>query len=178
MTMSRRKLIAANWKMNKTLAEAAAFASALRAALAELTACDLVVLPSFFAVRVLADAFVRTPVAVGAQDLHWEESGAFTGEVSATMVRDAGATVVLVGHSERRHVLGESDDVVARKLAAALRAGLTPILCVGELLAEREHGRQHEVVVAQLEAAFAGVGADRAARTTMKGTTTETEQSL
>jgi triosephosphate isomerase len=162
--MSRRKLIAANWKMNKTIAEASSFATTLRPALPALASCDLVVLPSFFAVRPLADALAGTAVAIGAQDIYFEGNGAFTGEVSAAMIRDAGATVVLVGHSERRHVLGESDDTVARKLAAALRGGLTPILCVGELLAQRDAGRHHAVVQSQLEAAFTGTGADQAAK--------------
>jgi triosephosphate isomerase len=159
--MSRRRLIAANWKMNKTVAEATAFVAPLCAALSRLSAVDLALFPSFFAVRPLADAFARSPVAIGAQDLHWERSGAYTGEVSGEMVRDAGAAMVLVGHSERRHGLGESDEVVARKLAAAMRSGLTPILCVGELLAERDAGRAREVVERQLSAAFQAVAKDR-----------------
>jgi triosephosphate isomerase len=162
--MTRRKLIAANWKMNKTIAEATSFAATLRPALSALASCDLVILPSFFAVRPLADALAGTNVAIGAQDVYFEANGAFTGEVSAEMVRDAGATVVLVGHSERRHVLGETDDIVARKLAAALRAGLTPILCVGEVLAQRDAGRHRAVVQFQLEAAFAATRPDQAAK--------------
>jgi triosephosphate isomerase len=158
MTIRRRPLIAANWKMHKTISEAVAFASQLRPALPSLPDCDLVLIPSFFGVRPLADALAGTPVAVGAQDLHWEDRGAFTGEVSASMLRDAGASVVLVGHSERRHLLGEANEVVARKHAAALRAGLTPILCVGETLAEREAGRERAVVEAQLAAVFAEGG--------------------
>jgi triosephosphate isomerase len=151
--------------MNKTISEAVSFASELRAVLPSLTDSDLVVLPAFPALRPLADALAGTPVAVGAQDLHWEADGAFTGEVSAAMLRDAGATVVLVGHSERRHVLGETNEVVARKYAAALGSGLTPILCVGETLSEREAGRALPVVEAQLAAALGGVTAAGAART-------------
>jgi len=165
MTTSRRVLIAANWKMHKTISEATRFASEVRSALAVPAPCDLAVFPSFFAVRPLVEALVGTAVAVGAQDLHWEDGGAFTGEVSAAMLRDAGATVVLVGHSERRHVMGESNDVVARKLAAALRSGLAPILCVGETLAEREAGRQRAVVETQLECAFGAADATGAAKT-------------
>jgi triosephosphate isomerase len=165
MTTTRRPLIAANWKMNKTVSEAIAFASELRSALPSLPACDLAVFPSFFAVRPLADSLAGTSVAVGAQDLHWEESGPFTGEVSAAMVRDAGATMVLVGHSERRYAMGEPLDVVRRKLAAALRGGLTPILCVGETLPEREAGRARPVVEAQLHDAFAGLSGAEAERT-------------
>jgi triosephosphate isomerase len=165
MAMARRPLIAANWKMNKSIAEAVAFAAAVRPALSSLSACDLALLPSFFGVRPLADVLAGTAVAVGAQDLYWEAGGAFTGEVSAAMVRDAGATLALVGHSERRHVLGETDDVVARKLAAALGGGLTPIFCVGETLPEREAGRERAVVERQLGAGLAGQDAAAVTRT-------------
>jgi triosephosphate isomerase len=163
--MSRRRLIAANWKMNKTIAEAVAFVPPLRAALPGLSAVDLAIFPSFFAVRPLADALAGTPVAVGAQDLYWEPNGAFTGEVSTAMIHDAGARAVLVGHSERRHVLGESDEVVARKLAVALHDELAPILCVGELLKERDAGDALRVVERQLASALARVPAELASRT-------------
>jgi triosephosphate isomerase len=152
--MSRRKLIAANWKMNHTVATATEFIVPLRAALPRLTAVDLAIFPSFFCVRPLTEKLAGTSVAVGAQDLFWEESGAFTGEVSGAMIRDAGGTMVIVGHSERRHILGETNEVVARKLRAALRDGLTPIVCVGELLSERDAGHQNAVVETQLAAAF------------------------
>ena len=152
--MRRRKIIAANWKMNKTISEAVAFARALRRRADLTAACDAILIPSFFSVRPVADALQGTRVAVGAQDLHWEATGAFTGEVSAAMVKDAGATYVLVGHSERRHGLGESNAVVAKKLAAALRAALMPILCVGETLSEREAGRATDVVQQQLAVAL------------------------
>ncbi len=105
-----------------------------------------------------------TAVAVGAQDVYFEKDGAFTGEVSTAMLRDAGATMVIVGHSERRHVLGETNETVAQKLAAALRDGLTPILCVGELLSERDSGEAQAVVEKQLATAFHGISAAIAAR--------------
>jgi triosephosphate isomerase len=162
--MSRRKLIAANWKMNKTIAEAMAFVPPLRAALPRLSAVELAVFPSFFGVRPLADALADAGVAVGAQDMHWEAGGAFTGEVSGAMLRDSGASMVLVGHSERRHVMGESDEVVARKLAAALRDGLTPVLCVGELLSERDAGLERAVVERQLASALHGITGEVAPR--------------
>jgi len=161
--MSRRSLIAANWKMNKTVATATEFVPPLRAALPRLSNVDLALFPSFFGVRALAEALVGTRVAVGAQDLFWEESGAFTGEVSGTMLRDAGATMVIVGHSERRHVMGETNEIVARKLSASLRDGLGPILCVGELLSERDAGQEKAVVEKQLATAFHGMAADVAA---------------
>ncbi|HXV12987.1 MAG TPA: triose-phosphate isomerase [Candidatus Krumholzibacteria bacterium] len=164
--MPRPKLIAANWKMNKTISEAVAFASELRAALPSVPGhCDLVVIPTFFGVRPVVEALAGARVWVGAQDLHWEKSGAFTGEVAADMVKDAGAMYVLVGHSERRHGLGETDAVVAKKLAAAQGAGLTPILCVGETLSERESGLQAHVVERQLAVAFTGVSPDDARAT-------------
>ena len=165
--MPRRKLIAANWKMNKTISEAATFAAEMHPALAALPACDLVIFPAFPGLRAVADALAGTAVGVGAQDVFWEASGAYTGEVSAGMLKDAGAEWVLVGHSERRHVVGESNEVVARKFAAALAGGLKPILCVGETLAERDAGSQVRVVEAQLASAFAGCDASEAARTVL-----------
>jgi triosephosphate isomerase len=161
--MSRRSLIAANWKMNKTVAQATEFVVPLRASLPRLAAVDLAIFPSFFCVRPVADALAGTAVSVGAQDLHWENGGAFTGEVSGTMLRDAGATMVIVGHSERRHLMGERNEIVARKLTAALRGGLGPILCVGELLSERDAGEEKTVVETQLASAFHGMTAEVAA---------------
>ncbi len=164
--MPRPKLIAANWKMNKTISEAVSFAAELRAALPTVpTQCDLVVIPTFFCVRPVVEALAGARAWVGAQDLYWEKSGAFTGEVSADMIKDAGAMYVLVGHSERRHGMGETDAVVAKKLAAALSVGLTPILCVGETLSEREGGLEAHVVERQLAVAFTGVGDDDARAT-------------
>jgi triosephosphate isomerase len=163
--MHHRKLIAANWKMNRRVSDAVAFAGAFRPLLGGLSRCDLVVFPSFFCVRPLADAFAGTAVAVGAQDLFHERDGAFTGEVSAAMLLDAGASHVLVGHSERRHIIGESDELVAQKLRAALDGGLIPILCVGETLPERNAGRERDVVARQLATAFEGYPAADAVRT-------------
>ncbi|HEX6790265.1 MAG TPA: triose-phosphate isomerase [Candidatus Krumholzibacteria bacterium] len=163
--MSRRRLIAANWKMNKTIAEAVVFVPPLRDALPRLSDVDLAVFPSFLGIRPVVDALQGTDVAVGAQDVYFEANGAYTGEVSAAMIRDAGGTMVLVGHSERRHVLGESDETVAKKLVAALQAGLTPVLCVGELISERDAGNARSVVERQLTTAFAAVAAALAPRT-------------
>jgi len=165
--VSRRALIAANWKMYKTAAQAREFAAALARHLPLDAPCDLLVLPPYLALPALVEALRGTGVAVGAQDLSWEREGAFTGEVSGAMIADAGATHVLVGHSERRHVLGEGDDIVARKLAAALDAKLMPILCVGEKLDAREVGRAEAVVAAQLDAALSGRDAREMARVTI-----------
>jgi triosephosphate isomerase (TIM) len=156
--MSRRKLIAANWKMQMSIGGATAFAGVLRSRLTGLPACDLAVFPPFFALPATAAALKGVPVAVGAQDLFWEKTGAYTGEVSGEMVIEAGGTHVIVGHSERRHVIGESDAIVAKKLAAALEADLAPVLCVGEKIDERESGEADAVVKRQLGAALADLG--------------------
>jgi triosephosphate isomerase len=161
--MARRKLIAANWKMYKTVDEALEFAGRLKGSLSKLQACDLIVFPQFFAVRDLVREFDGTPVAVGAQDLFWEPEGAFTGEVSGRMIADAGGIWVLVGHSERRSIIGEEDEIVARKLKAAFGAGLKPILCVGEQLSDRESGDASRVVAQQLRIALEGITQDEAA---------------
>ncbi|MCH7548860.1 MAG: triose-phosphate isomerase [Candidatus Krumholzibacteriota bacterium] len=159
----RRKLVAANWKMHKNVAEATAFATALRASSVP-AHIDLLVIPPYLSLPAVCRALEGSDIAVGAQDLSWEQSGALTGEVSGAMIADVGASYVLVGHSERRHVLGESDDVVARKLGAALAAGLTPILCVGETLDAREAGDHESVVAAQIDSALAGGDAEDVAR--------------
>lgn len=158
--MARRKLIAANWKMYKSIDEATAFADRLKASLQTLSGCDLILFPPFFALDSVARELDGTAVAIGAQDLFWEREGAFTGEVSGEMIADAGGTYVLVGHSERRSVMGESDEVVAKKLKAACAAGLNPILCVGEHLAERESGNASRIVEHQLAVAIASVTPD------------------
>jgi triosephosphate isomerase len=159
--MARRKLIAANWKMNKTIRESREFAETLKSGLADLGACDLLICPQFLAVPRVCGVLDGTAVAVGAQDLFWEDDGAFTGEISAGMIENTGATHVLVGHSERRHILGEGNDVVALKLGAALRSSLIPVLCVGEQIEDREAGKHEDTVREQLEIALADVPADQ-----------------
>lgn len=150
--------------MQMSIGGATAFAGALRSRLSGLPACDLAVFPPFVALPATASALKGVPVAVGAQDLFWEKTGAYTGEVSGEMVIEAGGTHVIVGHSERRHLIGESDGVVAKKLAAALAAGLAPLLCVGEKLDERESGEAEAVVERQIGAALAGLGPSDLAR--------------
>jgi triosephosphate isomerase len=144
--------------MTKTLADAEAFVDAFRGEMDSLPACDIAIFPQFFAVPPVARGFEGTRVAVGAQDLFWEKEGAYTGEISASMIHDVGASWVLVGHSERRHVLGESNEVVARKVRAALDGGLITVLCVGEKRDQREAGRAEAVVREQLDTAFADFG--------------------
>ena len=156
-----RRLIAGNWKMNMTAAEGAALARAVVGGLGARTrseaarperAAEVVLLPPFTALGAVAGALSGSDVGLGAQNLHWEAQGAFTGEVSAAMLLELGCRYVLIGHSERRHIMGETDEVVEKKLGAALAAGLRPILCVGETLAERDAGRTEAVVGRQLAA--------------------------
>jgi triosephosphate isomerase len=153
-----RQLIAGNWKMNATTAEAAALVAGLRAAQAP---CDLLVCPPATQLVAVAAALAGSAVAVGGQDCHAEGCGAHTGDISASMLRDAGASWVILGHSERRAEHAEGDELVREKVLAAIAAGLTPIVCVGETDEQRSAGRQTEVVGWQLAGSlpdgFAGV---------------------
>jgi triosephosphate isomerase len=145
--------------------EAIALAKAVRAGLDERSALrDVLVAPPFTALTAVAEALRGSSVLLGAQNMHWEKEGAFTGEVSPLMLRDAGCSHVILGHSERRHVFGETDEDVSRKTRAALDNGLTPIVCIGELLAERESNRTLEVVERQLEHGLRLVTPDELAR--------------
>jgi triosephosphate isomerase len=145
-----RQLIAGNWKMNGLTVPGARLAGAIREAAAAPPPAELLVCPPFTLVSALAHVLLGSAVAVGAQDCHAKPSGAHTGDVSAAMLRDAGAVAVILGHSERRADHGETDDQVRAKAEAALAGGLAPIVCVGETLAEREAGQQDAVVAAQL----------------------------
>lgn len=144
-----RPMIAGNWKMNLLTAEAAALAGVLRRG-ADSLACDLLVCPPATLISAVAHILAGSACAVGAQDCHAEDAGAHTGDIAAPMLRDAGATHVILGHSERRADHGETSAMVAAKTRAARRAGLVPIVCVGETLAEREAGRAQAVVAEQL----------------------------
>jgi triosephosphate isomerase (TIM) len=151
--MTTRPLIyAANWKMNLGPQEATAFLDRFLELTAPRPDRSLWFFPPAVSLATVAHAVRSRPdILVGAQNVHWEPKGAFTGEISIPMAREAGAEVVLVGHSERRHLFGETDDQVARKTAAVLKAGLGPLVCVGETLAEREGGRTEQVILRQLE---------------------------
>jgi triosephosphate isomerase len=144
-----RQLIAGNWKMNGLLAEAGAIAGPLRDAAGGLR-CDLLVCPPFTQIMTVAHVLVGSPVAVGGQDCHTAPNGAHTGDISAPMLRDAGATWVILGHSERRQNHGETDALVHEKVQASTAAGLTPIVCVGETEAQRQSGQETEIVGWQL----------------------------
>lgn len=161
----RPRLVAGNWKMHKTPGEGAALAREYLALAAAGAATEVAVCPPFTALAAVGEALRGSKVHLGAQNLHAATHGAFTGEVSGAMLAASGCRFVIVGHSERRHGMGEDDATVAAKLRAAQRDGLTPIVCVGELLAEREGGRTADVLVRQVKAAYEGLGPEAAAAT-------------
>lgn len=160
----RSTFIAGNWKMNKTLSEAGEVAAQIAKGLRPGSEPQVGLFPSAIALSAVCHAVqgAAHPILVGAQDIHWEARGAFTGENSAELVLSAGGEAVIVGHSERRHVFGESDEAAGKKVAHALEAGLLPILCVGETLEEREAGSTMEVVARQLESGVELVGSAEA----------------
>jgi triosephosphate isomerase len=161
----RRPLVAANWKMHKGVAEALAFVEVFLpkwAALADAERVEVAIAPPFTALADLRRALGGSGVALAAQNVHDQAQGAFTGEISASMLRDLDCAYAIVGHSERRHLFGESSQFVARKVAALLAAGIRPVVCVGETLEEREAGRTGQVVGQQLRESLAGVGAEAA----------------
>lgn len=160
----RRAVIAGNWKMNKTPAEAAALIEALAVALPAGGGCDVVICPPYVDLGVAADKARGTGIAVGAQNVHFEQSGAFTGEISAAMLVEMGVKYAIVGHSERRQYFGESDETVNRRARAAVAAGLTAIVCVGESLQQREQGVTEELVSLQTKIALQGIAAGELAR--------------
>jgi triosephosphate isomerase len=157
----RRLLIAGNWKMYKTAHETVAHISELRRTLRDARHIDIVVAPPFTALHVAVDKARDSNIAVSAQNLHWEREGAFTGEVSGAMIREAGAEFVIIGHSERRTLFGETDATVNKRIAAALSVQLEPILCVGETLQQRDANQTNAVLDEQLRAGLDGFTADQ-----------------
>jgi len=147
---SRIPMIAGNWKMNLTLAEAPQLVKALADGIKGLDGVEVLVAPPFTALTRVKEAIGRAPFLLAGQNMHWEAQGAFTGEVSAAMLADAGCTHVILGHSERRTLFGETDDVIDRKAAAAVKKGLIPIVCIGETLEEREKGLTFQIIERQL----------------------------
>ena len=156
----RPPLIAGNWKMNGLQAEARDLAAALRREFESHAGPELLVCPPFLALGAVAEILKGAPVKIGAQDMHWEAKGAYTGEVSPPMLKELGVSHVLLGHSERRHILGETNEMVNRKAKAAIAHGLTPVVCVGELLEERTMGATNEVIERQFAKGFDGLSAD------------------
>jgi triosephosphate isomerase len=158
---TRRPLLAGNWKMHGARTEAVALAAALAQAVGQADDRDVLVAPPFTALEAVAQAIRGTRLLLAAQNVHWEARGAFTGEISTQMLREAACTHVIVGHSERRQLFGETDATVNRRLRAALTAGLVPIACIGETLDEREAGTTMAVVERQVRGAFDGVAAEQ-----------------
>jgi triosephosphate isomerase len=146
----RLPMIAGNWKMNSTLSEAAHLVKAIAEGIERLDGVEVLVAPPFTVLHKVKETIGKTPILLAAQNMHWEDHGAFTGEVSASMLAEAGCTHVILGHSERRTLFGETDDVVDRKAGAAVRKGLIPIVCVGETLEEREKGVAFQIIERQL----------------------------
>ncbi|GMU59585.1 MAG: triosephosphate isomerase [Myxococcaceae bacterium] len=163
--MGRRTFIAGNWKMNKTIAEAIALVRELRSAVSMVRdRVEIAVAPPFPALHPVAKALEDSNVILAAQNCHAEASGAFTGEVAAPMLKEVGCSYVILGHSERRQLFGETDAGVNRKVAAVLKAGMLPIVCVGETLAEREANQTLSVVEAQVKGCLSGFGKEEGAR--------------
>jgi len=153
----RKPIIAGNWKLNKTINEAAQLVEAIKREVLDITDVDTVVCPVFTALSVVKDVLLDTNIGLGAQNLSIEDYGAFTGEVSAPLIKDAGAQYVIIGHSERRQLFGETNAIVNQKIKAALRHDLIPIVCVGEVLEEREADKTFEVIQKQCEESLAGL---------------------
>jgi len=156
----RRPIIAGNWKLNKTSKEAIELVTLIQRELSDVTEVDIIVCPGFTVLEDVHDVLVDSNIGLGAQNLYWEDSGAFTGEVSAPFIKSCGAQYVIIGHSERRQFFNETDETVNKKIRAALHHDLTPIVCVGETLEEREAGKMTEVIQTQCEGALKGYTAD------------------
>jgi len=165
----RKPFVAGNWKMNTDCGSGVALAKAVVDGASALAggSVDVAVIPPFVYLSAVGQAVSSSGVALGAQDVYFEAKGAFTGEISAAMLKDVGCTYVLCGHSERRHVLGESDELVNQKLKASLSGGLLPILCVGELLEERDASQTEQVVERQIRAGLAGLSAEKVSAVTI-----------
>ncbi|MCB9793305.1 MAG: triose-phosphate isomerase [Alphaproteobacteria bacterium] len=165
--MARRLFVAGNWKMNLGPQAADALALELKAALAGQTAVDVAVAPPAISIPAVVSRLRHTGVQVAGQNMHPEISGAFTGAIPGEMLREAGCTYVILGHSERRSLFGEDDALINRKVHAAFRAGLLPILCIGETLAERDGGRLEDVLSRQLSVGLSGLAPDQVAAVTL-----------
>lgn len=165
----RKPFIAGNWKMNTDRSSGPELVTALAIGLENIDTekVDTAVIPPFVYIPAVVAAASNSKIAVGAQDIYYEEKGAFTGEISVSMLKDVGCTYALCGHSERRHVIGETDEIINKKVTAAINGGVLPILCVGELLEEREAGKTNEVVERHIRKGFAGLSAEKAEAVTV-----------
>jgi triosephosphate isomerase len=153
----RRPVVAGNWKMYKTVTETVQFMEEFKPLVKNSNHCDIVIAPPFTALAEAVRAVQGTPIGISAQDVFWESEGAYTGAISAPMLVDVGCRYTIIGHSERRKYFGENGETVNKKIGAALRANLVPIVCLGELLAEQEAGLTHQVIQAQYRQALAGL---------------------
>ncbi len=153
----RRPFIAGNWKMNNTASETLFLAKELKERLSGINDVDIAVFPPFTSIKTASDVLSGSNIKVGAQNMYFEDKGAFTGEVSAAMIKEAGAELVILGHSERRNIFGETNELISKKLKKAVNSGLRPILCIGEKLEEREAGKTEEVLENQLKGSLAGI---------------------
>lgn len=163
----RGLFVAGNWKMFTTAPEAAALIKALKVKVLNIEKVDMAVFPPFTNLSTIAELLKGSAIKFGGQNLHWEEKGAFTGEISAAMLLSVGCEFVLIGHSERRQYFGETDDTVNRRLQRALAAGLQPIVCVGETLAQRQTGDTQRVLETQVRGAFKAITAEDFGRVTI-----------
>jgi triosephosphate isomerase len=161
--MARKPILAGNWKMHKNRKESAELASALVAAVGNVTEADVVICPVYTSLDAALDAVKGSNIKVGAQNCHFEEQGAFTGEISVAMLKEVGVEYVIIGHSERRQYFNETDDAINKKAQAIYKHGLTPIICVGETLDEREGNQMEAVITRQVQACLAGLPADKVA---------------
>jgi triosephosphate isomerase len=159
MNPKRKPILAGNWKMNMTTAQARELASKLIPLVASARDREIVLGPPFTALSIVAETIKGTNIGLSAQNLHWEDKGAFTGEISADMLLDSGCKYVIIGHSERRQYFGETDETVNKKVKQALKKGLLPILCVGETLAERESGRLNDIISRQVTGGLKDISA-------------------
>jgi triosephosphate isomerase len=155
--MDRRPLIAGNWKMHTTVQEAQELGSAVARAAGSVSGRDVMIAPPYTALAAVSSVLSNTGVILGAQNVHWEEQGAFTGEISAPMLKDIGCGMAIVGHSERRHVFGETDLMINRRVMGAMQFGLVPVFCIGETLEQREAGQTLKVLEDQVRSGLAAV---------------------
>jgi len=164
MNPDRIPLIAANWKMFKTIPEAVSFISSIQEEAGPVNDREVVIAPAFTALQAVREKLNRNGYKLAAQNCWWQEKGAFTGEVSPVMLKDLGCDYVIVGHSERRQIFGETDEVIRQKASAVFSYGMVPIVCVGEILDQREQGRTFDVVGGQVKEGLSGVGRENASR--------------
>lgn len=165
--MARKKFIAGNWKMNTTIDEAVMLAKAVVEKMGKVSDVDIAVCPPYISLKAVARALKGSSVKLGAQDVHWEAKGAYTGKVSCAMLKSVGVEYVIIGHSEQRQYFHETNETVNKKVKAALEAGLLPIVCVGETLDERKTGKLFSIIEGQTKGAFAGISKDDALKCTI-----------